>query len=285
MKKTAILLLIAACSIVKVYSQSYEPLLKEKNSWYQRFSSHLGHTYYWYYSEKDTLIDGNVYKQIWSSNDTSIVAFLREDVESKKVWRRYPGDTSDIMLYDFTLQIGDTFTCNYSYTWSFIVTSVSSVYMYCGYRNQITLTKSNDPLIKVYWIEGVGSPGDPIHISDFGGCPARKLICSYQNSDQIYYYFGATPCPVNPYLGIYDIDMNPVEIFPNPSSGQVNINISNITQKHITLNVFDIEGNLIYNQDINRNSTILDVSDYTKGVYILKIGNCEKVSVRKLIVL
>jgi hypothetical protein len=57
-----------------------------------------------------------------------------------------------------------------------------------------------------------------------------------------------------------------VNVFPNPSSGIVNMRFS---EKIDAVNVFDFLGNLILSQTINDSDVTLDLTQYPKGIYFL----------------
>jgi hypothetical protein len=59
------------------------------------------------------------------------------------------------------------------------------------------------------------------------------------------------------------------EIYPNPSYHSININSAN--QFLYDINVYDIQGNLIHGSYNNNGVSIIDVSAFSEGVYLLKI--------------
>lgn len=69
-------------------------------------------------------------------------------------------------------------------------------------------------------------------------------------------------------------------IYPNPSEGMFNISGENIE----SIEVYDITGKLVMQQQINANNTTIDLTNKAKGVYTLKSYNGNNVSVSKLIV-
>ena len=69
-------------------------------------------------------------------------------------------------------------------------------------------------------------------------------------------------------------------IYPNPSDGIFNISDSNIE----SIEVYDITGKLVMQQQVNANNTTIDLTNKAKGVYTLKSYNGNNVSVSKLIV-
>lgn len=64
-------------------------------------------------------------------------------------------------------------------------------------------------------------------------------------------------------------------IFPNPSTGKFTISISNFTSPEVKIIIFNITGQIIY-QDLIRNTdnsinTDIDISDFSKGSYFIRI--------------
>lgn len=69
-------------------------------------------------------------------------------------------------------------------------------------------------------------------------------------------------------------------IYPNPSEGMFNISGENIE----SIEVYDITGKLVMQQNINASNATIDLTNKAKGVYTLKSYNGNNVSVSKLIV-
>ncbi len=64
-----------------------------------------------------------------------------------------------------------------------------------------------------------------------------------------------------------------IEIYPNPSKNIFNIQWENASE--VSYDVYDITGKIIYskkNMDISENTSSVDLSNYTKGMYFLKIN-------------
>lgn len=72
-------------------------------------------------------------------------------------------------------------------------------------------------------------------------------------------------------------------IYPNPSEGMFNISGENIESIE-SIEVYDITGKLVMQQQVNANNTTIDLTNKAKGVYTLKSYNGNNVSVSKLIV-
>ena len=69
-------------------------------------------------------------------------------------------------------------------------------------------------------------------------------------------------------------------IYPNPSDGMFNISGENIE----SIEVYDITGKLVMQQNINASNATIDLTNKAKGIYTLKSYNGNNVTVSKLIV-
>lgn len=67
-----------------------------------------------------------------------------------------------------------------------------------------------------------------------------------------------------------------VQIFPNPTSQNLNVKLSWNTPQAAGLTIFDINGRILLSQDLEAASTIektIDVSSFSNGTYFLQISN------------
>jgi len=72
-------------------------------------------------------------------------------------------------------------------------------------------------------------------------------------------------------VSVADVSNSSISVFPNPSvNGIYSVQVSN-TSLNGTITVSDITGKNISTQAINSEITKVDISDYSKGIYILKI--------------
>ena len=68
-------------------------------------------------------------------------------------------------------------------------------------------------------------------------------------------------------------------IYPNPSSGLVNISIPvNLINQH--MNVYDLQGRHIFDSSASSENIEINVVDWAPGLYLVKVGD----STAKLIV-
>ena len=78
---------------------------------------------------------------------------------------------------------------------------------------------------------------------------------------------------------------NNVQIFPNPSSGQVSIQVSDTTPEEVIVEIFDSTGQKC-NLDLKETKGLIvtDLSQYPKGIYLVKITVENQVEVRRLVI-
>ncbi len=125
----------------------------------------------------DTLILGNSYKKIkeyWMPT-FNYQAFVREDTATKKVWYILKDSTTEKILYDFSLQQGDSIYLWFNNYSSYLkkgwyhVDSVKAISIQAGNRKILFLTNPNNPPFTnnqspiLQWIEGVGSTISPLY--------------------------------------------------------------------------------------------------------------------------
>lgn len=80
---------------------------------------------------------------------------------------------------------------------------------------------------------------------------------------------------------------NQISIYPNPSTGLVNISMGgNFKDGLVTINVYNIFGQLVYNSNTicANNSINLNLETIASGTYFLKISNENSISTEKLII-
>jgi len=72
------------------------------------------------------------------------------------------------------------------------------------------------------------------------------------------------------------ITSNKVSIFPNPAAGVLNVAVEDL-QTNVTLQVYDVMGKLVMQQQTNKNVTALNVSKLPSGIYMLNIKEAEAI--------
>ncbi|RTY95059.1 N-acetylmuramoyl-L-alanine amidase [Flavobacterium sp. GT3R68] len=70
-----------------------------------------------------------------------------------------------------------------------------------------------------------------------------------------------------------------ITLYPNPTSGIFNLNISNVSDETITYRLFDSTGKVVYESKVESASTSIDINQLPGGIYFISIliGNKEVV--------
>ena len=63
-----------------------------------------------------------------------------------------------------------------------------------------------------------------------------------------------------------------IKIFPNPTKGKINLQITGITtDKNDKLQIYNTNGKMILEQQLNIYTTKINLTDFARGTYLLKI--------------
>lgn len=77
-------------------------------------------------------------------------------------------------------------------------------------------------------------------------------------------------------------DINSVNIYPNPTSGRINVAVNNGNNINEVV-VLDITGNVLMSESVNANNVSLDLSSFAKGLYLVKVITAEDSFVKKVV--
>ena len=164
---------------------------------------------------------------------------------------------------------------------------------YQGYsKNNIVKTDINGFIDTTYFSgEGI----DSTFLNLTGDVPYVYSI--KQGTNDTYYVMGYftyyNGVHVNPIIrlkgisaGINEIKQEKgiVKVFPNPASSQLTIDLQKLDNLHnTTVSVYDIQGQLLLQQLINQEKTVLNITGFAKGVYIVKVFNDNNTMVSKFV--
>ncbi|MDA0731774.1 MAG: T9SS type A sorting domain-containing protein [Bacteroidetes bacterium] len=87
----------------------------------------------------------------------------------------------------------------------------------------------------------------------------------------------------NIFNSIYDIDPLAFGLFPNPTTGAITLQVSNV-MKDVKMQVLDATGRVVFTQDalVLQGATTFNFSDLSTGTYTIMISNDNGSSVRRL---
>ena len=223
----------------------------------------------------DTIINGSLYQKLFTPYiqpfDQSAVSLgyngaIREDTINKKVFIIPPSESSEQLLYDFTMQVGDTVQ-GYIETYSDpkdTVISVDSILVGNNYRKRWNINAEYD----ISLIEGIGSTYGLIEKSpgQLIDCPNFWIICFKQNGMTI---FPDTLTNCDLITSINNINKKKfVVIYPNPSNGFLTIEFENysLVKKII---ITDLTGKTVISRE-NLNELKMEIF-LPAGVYLLEV--------------
>jgi hypothetical protein len=247
----------------------------------------------------DTLINNKVYTKVIATivryNDTvynnHIAGFLREEENHKKVYSllSYIDDSTEVLLYDFTVKKDSIFSSTYKVTWNLPegdetqtdtfyrsrVMDVDTVFYQGTKRLRIIfsdfrLNWFEDEQVgdTLEWIEGIGSNHgllDYRYIS-------FSLLCFKQNDELKYNNRFGLDCE---YSGPLDISENHVikdiMIYPNPLKGEaLNISSSNLISRIL---IYNISGELVGQFFPENTQYQIRLDNLNCGFYIINVNN------------
>ena len=83
-------------------------------------------------------------------------------------------------------------------------------------------------------------------------------------------------------LGVYENNLLSFEMYPNPVSDVLNIQLPTGTEK-ADVSVFDYTGRLVSSKTISSNDTAIDVQQISKGIYMIRVAANNKIGVQRFI--
>ncbi len=265
-----------------VFSQAYVPMLGHDSEWHVTscFSGCITDVYY---TDGDTLFNGQTYTVLNGYHYISRTFWLREDVQEKKVFMsiKEPNKArEELLLYDFSLEVGDSIDIfnpisplptNPGY---FKVDSIASIQLYDGldYRHfYLSPTPSTTSSELPIWIESVGSlclintPGGTSDINNAG-----KLSCHINDGQVVYSQLDSiSGCEAVYVAALDELTHAEVEIYPNPFQDEIWIHA---TENIESIEVSDMKGgkmlsvNKIQQLDIN-----LKLDSIPPGIYFIEL--------------
>lgn len=82
-------------------------------------------------------------------------------------------------------------------------------------------------------------------------------------------------------LSVSDYDKQAFDIYPNPVKNSINVTVPDYQTLDFT--ICNLQGQVLQNHKISKGTSNIDLSNISKGLYILKAVNKDGISVRKLI--
>jgi hypothetical protein len=74
-----------------------------------------------------------------------------------------------------------------------------------------------------------------------------------------------------------------INIYPNPANTSVTIDFAEYSSKNAFAEVYSIDGKLLQHISLQQRKTLVNISDYSSGVYIVKVSGNSGIAVKKMI--
>lgn len=289
MKCINFVILLIAFSCVNIYSQ-YVPFPLDSigwkidlKCWSNGESFPCGSDYI--LMNGDTVINNKVYKKLdyYTYTYLGYYGFLREE---SKVISFIPNqefssysyyDTSEYILYDFNLEVGDTFYLGLSELYS-TVYDIDSVQLNNGeWRRRILLTEVTSYICYLMeWVEGAGNlNGHPFYnnvISCLDHFP--NFSCYHVNQDTLY-----GDC--TPTVSSNEVkEIQKLKLYPNPVHQELIID-NDLQLGKLRYSIYSNSGKKIIDNELMTNR--INTDKLSLGVYFLQIYGDEFVYYSKFI--
>ncbi|MEP7263088.1 MAG: T9SS type A sorting domain-containing protein [Bacteroidota bacterium] len=305
MKKILPCLLLFLTSYVN--SQPYTPLLDSNNMWCFTgnylvtnipdtvFSGPCSPSFPTFYADKvytsvDTTINGQQYRCVESAiyNFSYICryGFIREDTAARKIYFIDNQFSPEILIYDFSLQVGDSFPMTFynspgvNETGLYILDSILPFSTASGITRAFYLNCMNCNFSQntIEWLEGIGTrtelalpmsfnlqaSGGQVYFcgNDFPYNEA-KILTSFQHINRVYYDSCTLQIAMNTNCFVFDDtcsywsncaainENNPgpsIKVTPNPADDFIYITTDDDKQEIIHVYLKDIKGNTVLNE-------------------------------------
>lgn len=272
---------LSLCLFINVLAaQSSHPFLPEgvEKQWnvvFQETFRPSGASTIIYRTNGDTLISKREqiyrYTKIEQTRDSSLNNwnfrdFIREDTLQSKVYTYDKNQEQDFLLYDFSMEVGDTLV-DEEFCIS-KVTVVDSIEIHNDQKRKRLLLE-HDTYGFMYWIEGIGSSKGLFNrIQCYLDGPTTSLNCYFENKEKLYSN-GSECFIVNTEEFLV---LQQISLFPNPANGYLQLDLSEIAIPNLQIRIFSLLGQEMQNFSASTGQIQqIEVSDLASGVYFLGV--------------
>lgn len=120
-------------------------------------------------------------------------------------------------------------------------------------------------------------------IADTTGCTSTYCDSSYyiQKSENSVIYIDVIP---QGSVGIHENLINHnIILYPNPAENNITVENSSAILSENILSIYDLQGKLMLNQVLKKTKTLIDISPFARGLYMVKVENSTGVELKKFI--
>lgn len=293
MKK--IIFLLLAFTVLMLKAQTYIPFPNDTATWgIKQTSNTMSGQFVSYFKEiqkSDSIINGVKFHKVYKNSvaNSNLMGLYRES--NKKIYAKiypYP-DTNQVLIYDFNLNIGDTFYDKYKYlsndiVWKYKVQTITTTTLTTNPRKQYDLTLVGGPNFPApcsnqTWLEGIGSlttffnarEGSPCYVNSLQPPTNYQLTCFKHKFIQ----YMTSSCLI---LNIHEQYLVSHFLFyPNPSSNVFAISSRGQSSNFpLKLTITNLIGQIIQEIFILTEETIIELPQLSTGLFFATISFKDK---------
>jgi hypothetical protein len=255
--------------------------------------------YFQYYSKGDTLINSSIYRKIfineaqdtntcWSPSYLPVPGYagaLRDDSLANKTFFVFPNSTTDSLLYDYNLMVGDTIKGIISQYFNpydtGVVLTIDSVLISGQYRKRWNFSQDQEHGNSTFIIEGIGTSSgllEPLYPYNLEWA-VRYLIC-VKDSSRTYFtsnHYSKVGCNLI-YTGTPELNLlNNFSILPNPFSNEAKLKTDQ-ELKNATVTIINTLGQQIKQiKNITGKEIKIHRENLSGGIYFLQLTQENKI--------
>jgi hypothetical protein len=280
--KKLIIVFLSCLGLLSARAQTYYPFPDSGAVWtvffeYQSSPTNYSASYWIYELGGDTVIGAYTYNKITGSNGT--IGGIRNDSANQKVY--FAGDFeqnsyTDTILYDFSLNVGDTAYFDMGQSQWITVSAVDSVLIQGNYHKRISLNVwSNDE-----WVTGIGSLSTPFAPLTFEFEWNNTLNCLQDNTTMIYQrgmfptsctaWHGWVPayCGLTSVAPVGENDFSVLLQYREENLFSVSIKNA---EGDCLVEIYDATGKKVRENSGIQSSIEMDLQSIAPGLYVLKV--------------
>ncbi len=179
-------------------------------------------------------------------------------------------DDSDYLLYDFSLNVGDTFIVQETSTWpeatALVVTAVDSIILMDQSKRKRLVLECENGVGEHIWVEGIGDLRGVLSVKKSCLLDVNEnLLCFSVNEEVLYQDPDQSDC----WLTTSTDDPNPDDftLYPNPANDRIFIS-GEMSNRPIEYTIYSSGG--VNMRSGKTSSSSISVSDLPQGVYFIE---------------
>lgn len=252
-------------------TQSYQPIIaSDSTSWDMAHPELFGIVMEQLYTIK---YPDSTYSKLFTIGlfpDTNYVGKIREDAINGKIWYCDIFNSSEKLIMDMALEIGDTFEIIPG-----IGSEVDSVFYNEG-RKTIRFNLQTIWDEPVMFIEGVGPNIGVFYPAD--DFDRHYAACKYDMDNLVYVNNNNNfnDCVPNP-VGIIDKPKtNNPRIYPIPTASLLLVEMPSNSQTKTVIKIADISGKVLLSEVFFDNNYAINITSFSPGYYIVNLTTIDK---------